>query len=66
MSPWLVLCYVGAAAGTAHLLVFVSCVCWCACIPVAVLWKFMDPLLVLLGQVGIMLFCCYICVLSDM
>jgi hypothetical protein len=31
-------------------------ICWCACIPVAVLWNFMGPLLVLLGQVG-MLFC---------
>jgi hypothetical protein len=36
-------------------------ICWCACIPVAVLWNFMGPLLVLLGQVGmfILVLLCY-------
>jgi hypothetical protein len=28
-------------------------VCWCACIPLAVLGNFMGPLLVLLRQVGL-------------
>jgi hypothetical protein len=34
-------------------------ICWCACIPVAVLWNFMRPLLVLLGQVRLCYLPCY-------
>jgi hypothetical protein len=36
-------------------------ICWCACLPVAVLWNFMGPLLLLLGQVGhLQLIYCYL------
>lgn len=38
-------------------------ICWCACIPVAVLWNFMGPLLLLLGQVRLCYLICYIMLL---